>query len=92
MGIALAGFLQTAPVAFGLGQLMQCMPVIADGVRSVGAAYLLWIGIGLLRKARPTVEEVSPAPRAIDRERPVAGCGGAWSTICSIPRRCSSSA
>ena len=68
VGIALAGFLQTALVAFGLGHLMQRMPVIADGVRLVGAAYLLWIGIGLLRKARRTGEEVSAAPRAIDRE------------------------
>ena len=70
VGIALAGFLQTALVAFGLGHLMQRMPVIADGVRFVGAAYLLWIGIGLLRKARRTGDEVSAAPRAIDRERP----------------------
>jgi len=70
VGIALAGFLQTALVAFGLGHLMQRMPVIADGVRFVGAAYLLWIGIGLLRKARRTGAEVSAAPRAIDRERP----------------------
>ena len=69
VGIALAGFLQTALVAFGLGHLMQRMPAIADGVRFVGAAYLLWIGVGLLSKARRTGEEVSAAPRAIDRER-----------------------
>ena len=73
VGIALAGFLQTALVAFGLGHLMQRMPVIADGVRFVGAAYLLWIGIGLLRKARRTGAEVSAVPRASDRERP-----GGW--------------
>jgi threonine/homoserine/homoserine lactone efflux protein len=41
VGIALAGFLQTALVAFGLRHLMQRMPVIAEGVRFVGAAYLL---------------------------------------------------
>jgi threonine/homoserine/homoserine lactone efflux protein len=70
VGIALAGFLQTAVVAFGVGHLMQRMPVIADAVRFVGAAYLLWIGIGLLRKARRTGEMAPAAPRAIDRERP----------------------
>lgn len=70
VGIALAGFLQTAVVAFGLGHLMQRMPVIADAVRLVGAAYLLWIGIALLRKAGRTGEVVTAAPRAIDRERP----------------------
>jgi len=36
VGIAVAGVLQTALVAFGLGQLMQRMPVIADAVRLVG--------------------------------------------------------
>ena len=45
VGIAVAGFLQTALVALGLGHLMQHMPVIAEVVRLVGAAYLLWIGI-----------------------------------------------
>ena len=69
VGIALAGFVQTALVAFGLGHLMQRMPVIADGVRFVGAVYLLWIGIGLLMKAR-RAGAVSAAPRASDRERP----------------------
>ena len=73
VGIALAGFLQTAVVAFGLGHLMQRMPVIADAVRFVGAAYLLWIGIGLLRKARRTGAMAAVAPRAIDREGP-----GGW--------------
>ncbi len=46
VGIAVAGVLQTALVVFGLGQLMQRVPVIADAVRLVGAAYLMWIGIG----------------------------------------------
>jgi len=50
VGIAVAGVLQTALVALGLGPLMQRMPVVADAVRLIGAAYLLWIGIGLLRK------------------------------------------
>jgi len=50
VGIGVAGFLQTGLVAFGLGHVMQRMPVIADAVRLVGAAYLLWIGIGMLMK------------------------------------------
>ena len=50
VGIAVAGGLQTGLVALGLGPLMQRMPVVADAVRLIGAAYLLWIGIGLLRK------------------------------------------
>ena len=56
VGIAVAGFLQTALVAFGLGHFMQRMPVIADAVRLVGAAYLMWIGIRMLVKARRRAE------------------------------------
>ena len=70
VGIAVAGFLQTALVALGLGHLMQQMPVIADAVRLVGAAYLLWIGIRLLTKVRRGSEGVCEMPRAIDRETP----------------------
>lgn len=69
VGIAVAGFLQTALVALGLGHLMQRMPVIADAVRLVGAAYLLWIGIGLLTKARHASEEFAETQR-VDRETP----------------------
>jgi len=70
VGIAMAGFLQTALVALGLGHLMQHMPVIAEAVRLVGAAYLLWIGIGLLIRARHGGEGVSEARRVIDGETP----------------------
>ena len=70
VGIAVAGFLQTALVALGLGHLMQRMPLIADAVRLVGAAYLLWIGIGLLTKARHASEVTAAAQRVIDFETP----------------------
>ena len=68
VGIAVAGVLQTALVAFGLGQLMQRMPVIADAVRVVGAAYLMWIGIGMLMKVRRRGEGASEPPRMVDLE------------------------
>ena len=68
VGIAVAGFLQTALVAFGLGHLMQRIPVIADAVRLVGAAYLMWIGIRMLMKARRTGEGLSEAQRVIHHE------------------------
>ena len=68
VGIAVAGFLQTALVAFGLGHFMQRMPAIADAVRLVGATYLMWIGIRMLVKARRRGEGASEARAAIDRE------------------------
>jgi threonine/homoserine/homoserine lactone efflux protein len=68
VGIAVAGFLQTALVAFGLGHLMHRIPVIADAVRLVGAAYLMWLGIRMLMKARRTSEGLSEAQRVIHHE------------------------
>jgi threonine/homoserine/homoserine lactone efflux protein len=68
VGIAVAGVLQTALVAFGLGELLQRVPVLADTVRWVGAAYLMWIGIGLLLKVRRPRGGDARAPRAIDLE------------------------
>src|SRR5262245_66661466 len=70
VGIAVAGFLQTGLVALGLGHLMQRMPGIAEAVRLVGAAYLLWIGMGLLRRARRGSEEGSDARRVLDQATP----------------------
>ena len=65
VGIAVAGFVQTALVALGLGHLMQRMPADAEAVRWVGAAYLLWIGIVLLRRARHAGTVVAEARRSI---------------------------
>lgn len=49
VGIFAAGILQTQLVAFGLGALMQKLPVVALLVKLVGALYLAWLGIGLIR-------------------------------------------
>ena len=68
VGIAAAGFIQTALVAFGLGHLLQRMPAVADAVRLVGAAYLMWIGIRMLVKSRRSAEGAPDAPRGVDRE------------------------
>lgn len=48
LGIFCAGILQTLLVAFGLGQLMQAMPVFAFIIKIVGALYLAYIGINML--------------------------------------------
>ncbi len=49
LGIFVAGLAQTLLVAFGLGQLMQAMPPLIWGIKIVGALYLSWIGLNLLR-------------------------------------------
>lgn len=67
VGIAAAGLVQTALVAFGLGQVLQRMPAVADAVRLAGAAYLLWIGLRMLLRRRRAGQEASE-PQRIDRE------------------------
>jgi len=70
VGIAGAGFLQTALVAFGLGHFMQRMPVIADAVRLVGAAYLMWIGVRTLMNMKRGAPQPAQAKSVAGGETP----------------------
>ena len=62
---AVAGLLSghlaaTAIVAAGVGTLLAGVPVALAGLTAVGAAYLIWLGIGTVRKpATPVAGEVS---------------------------------
>jgi threonine/homoserine/homoserine lactone efflux protein len=49
VGIFIAGLIQTLLVAFGLGKLMQVMPPLVLIIKIVGAIYLSWLGVNLLR-------------------------------------------
>ncbi|WMN61609.1 LysE family translocator (plasmid) [Pseudoalteromonas xiamenensis] len=49
LGIFGAGILQSGLVAFGLGEIMQTMPTVAFAVKVIGACYLLWLGVNLIR-------------------------------------------
>ncbi|NRD73950.1 LysE family translocator [Shewanella sp. VB17] len=48
IGVFSAGILQTLLVAFGLGQLMQSIPMFAYAIKIVGALYLSYLGIKML--------------------------------------------
>ena len=48
IGVFCAGILQTLLVAFGLGELMQSLPVFAYAIKIVGALYLSYLGIKML--------------------------------------------
>ncbi|QFT55322.1 LysE family translocator [Microbulbifer sp. THAF38] len=52
MGVFLAGLAQTFLVAFGLGHIMETIPVVALAVKTLGALYLAWLGIHLIRQWR----------------------------------------
>ncbi|MCJ8299692.1 MAG: LysE family translocator [Pseudomonadales bacterium] len=49
VGVFVAGVIQTLLVAFGLGQLMQAVPILALAIKSLGALYLAWLGCKMLR-------------------------------------------
>ncbi len=48
IGVFSAGILQTLLVAFGLGQLMQSIPMFAYAIKIIGALYLIYLGLKML--------------------------------------------
>lgn len=69
LGIGLAGLLQTALVALGLGRLMETWPLFATAVRLVGAVYLAILGICLLKSwwQKRSRENASQTSALLDR-------------------------
>ncbi|EPJ45152.1 MAG: RhtB family transporter [Osedax symbiont Rs2] len=49
IGVFIAGGIQTLLVAFGLGQLMQALPVLALAIKLLGALYLAWLGCKMIK-------------------------------------------
>ena len=66
MGIALGGLVHVAAAALGLSALFHAVPVLYAGVKIAGAAYLVWLGIGMLR-ARAEVIAVPQAAEVTAR-------------------------
>lgn len=61
LGIASAGFIQLPLLAFGISTLVMSEPWLFDVVRLLGAAYLLYLGIKLVRsKAKSNVISKTP--------------------------------
>lgn len=53
-GLALARATHVLLAAAGLAALLRTMPAAFDVVRGVGAAYLMWLGVGILRSSSPS--------------------------------------
>ena len=66
IGVFLAGILQTILVALGLGSLMQSMPMLAYVVKIVGALYLSYLGIQMIRHWRRHQTETGNAQQPVD--------------------------
>ncbi len=58
-GLLLGHFLATVIVAGGVGVIVASNPIILTGLTLLGAAYLFWVGIDMLRHpATPAAQEV----------------------------------
>lgn len=61
-GVQVALTIVIGVVAIGLTSLMATMGYWFDWVRFAGAAYLVWLGVGLIRKPVEGVEAEAPTP------------------------------
>jgi len=69
-GVGAGVFVHVFAAALGLSALLATSAMAFTVVKVVGAAYLVWIGIGMLRQrqsadAAPVARDVAAAPRAI---------------------------
>ena len=61
LGLALGALLATAAVAAGVGALVAREPLVLTVLTVVGAAYLLWMGLGMWRSAAAAgPEDIDP--------------------------------
>lgn len=54
LGFHVAGLCHVAAAAFGVSALIALIPPLFTAMKLVGAGYLIWLGIGYLRRPRPT--------------------------------------
>ncbi len=67
-GIHLGGYFQVVITALGLAVLFQAIPVLYLGLKTVGAAYLIWLGFSMFRTrldASPNTARAAPSSRKI---------------------------
>lgn len=57
LGLCLGGVLLAVATAWGLGTVFMTFDALVLALRYVGAAYLVWLGIGMIREARAKAHE-----------------------------------
>ena len=62
IGLAVARALHVLLAAFGLATLLRTSPWVFDIVRLAGAAYLIWLGVGVLRTRSFSLEGMAMQP------------------------------
>ncbi|TQV81852.1 LysE family translocator [Denitrobaculum tricleocarpae] len=68
-GFHLAGYLHILAASFGITILLQAVPVFFEAMKLLGAGYLIWMGVKMIRDARregrsPELPPQPPASRA----------------------------
>lgn len=69
LGTTLGNALLIGAVAFGLNFVLASSALLFDLVRYVGAAYLVWLGIGLWRKAGRNLAPLAPTHGRVHMSR-----------------------
>lgn len=67
LGLHVGGYVHVLAAAFGLAILFEAVPVLYTGLKLVGAAYLIWLGVKILRSrddAQPGLPDTGPKGRA----------------------------
>ncbi len=68
-GIHLGGYAHVAAAVAGLAIVLHAIPLLYTALKIVGALYLIWLGIGLIRSAAEgEAAELPPAPIASFRQ------------------------
>jgi threonine/homoserine/homoserine lactone efflux protein len=57
IGLCLGGILLAVATAWGLGQVFMTFDGLVQALRYLGAAYLIWLGVGMIREARANAKQ-----------------------------------
>jgi len=66
-GLALGGYMQVIAAAPGLSVMFQAVPPLYAAVKLLGAAYLVWLGISMIRAKATGVDSAAVVARKTGR-------------------------
>ena len=67
LGLCLGGVLLAIATAWGLGTVFMTFEELVTALRYLGAAYLVWLGVGMIREARATARQDLAATKVDQR-------------------------
>ncbi|KAF0137948.1 MAG: RhtB family transporter [Xanthobacteraceae bacterium] len=67
LGLCLGGVLLAIATAWGLGSVFMTFDALVLALKYLGAAYLVWLGLGMIREARATARQELAATKVDQR-------------------------